>query len=274
MRIAELFSAVQLNQQANMKKPPMGQNDQSDFQGPNAGNGPVNTNKQPSGQQGTMQQGPQPGGMQQSEMNPNQSQQSNPDLAAAPYVTLLTKLGYEYQGQDEDVNGNPIGNSFQGQDGDMILAKPDGSWVRFGPGAQRAQGPDIATMGQNLVRNAIQQGDDQNPNSALRQAGYQKIHQDPMGNSYYKHPQTGKTVTVQKDGKWGSSVGTGRGAHKLRDFLGNEQMQDQDPQMQKMKLQQQQMKQQGMQQQGGMKQPGGTRGSTGTRTPRQGGGKF
>jgi hypothetical protein len=193
-------------------------------------------------------------------------QQQNPELTNAPYVKLLTKLGYEYQGEDQDVNGMPIGHSFNGPDGDMIMVKPDGSWNRFGPGAQKSQGKDVPSLGQNLVRDSLQQGDDQNHHAALRQAGYAKVHKDDQGNTYYKHPQTGKAVTVRKDGSWGSSVGTGRGAGKLRDFLGNEQMEGQDPNMMKMKMQQQQLKQ--MQQQGqqqGLGKPPGTRGASGTR---------
>jgi hypothetical protein len=218
-----------------------------------------------------------PGQQQQPGQNPNQQQQpqQDSDMMAAPYVKLLTKLGYEFQGADEDVNGQPIGQSFQGQDGDMILVKQDGSWVRFGPGAQRNQGPDVKSLGNDLVSNSLQQGDDKNHHSALRQAGYQKIHKDDQGNTYYKHPQSGKSVTVKKDGSWGSSQGTGRGAGKLRDFLGNEQMEQQDPQMQKMKLQQQQMKQQGQQQQQPGKPKFGTQGLPGTRQMRPGrGGGF
>ncbi|SRR6266566_2256297 len=227
---------------------------------PGAGNqgvpgGPSPARQQQMGQPGMQQQQP----------------QQDPALTAAPYVKLLTKLGYEFQGADEDAQGQPIGQSFQGQDGDMILVKSDGSWTRFGPGAQRAQGPDVKSLGENLVRNTLQQGDDTNHHSALRQAGYQKIHKDDQGNSYYKHPQTGKTVTVGKDGRWGSSVGMGRGAGKLRDFLGNEQMEQQDPQMQRMKLQQQQMKQQQSQLQQQQRPKVGTRGMAGTRPQRPGG---
>jgi hypothetical protein len=237
----------------------------------------------PAGRMGTVTQKPQ-GAFPQDNSDLDQNQQpgqdptQDPALTAAPYVKLLTKLGYEYQGSDEDVNGQPIGQSFQGQDGDMIMVKPDSSWVRFGPGAQRSQGPDINSLGQNLVKGALSQGDDQDHHSALRQAGYNKIHKDDQGNTYYKHPQTGNTVTVTKDGKWNSSTGSGRGAGKLRGFLGDEQMQQQDPQMQKMKLQQQQMKQQQqMQRQQGMMKPKvGTRGmgSTRPKPPMGGGGGF
>jgi hypothetical protein len=213
----------------------------------------------------------------QSDFNNNNGQQQQPqtppEVQAAPYIKLLTKLGYEYMGGDEDLDGMKIGSSFQGQDGDMILVKEDGSWMRMGPGNQRTQGKDVPSLGQALVRDSLQQGDDTNHHSALRQAGYNKIHQDQQGNSYYKHPQTGKTVHVTKDGKWGSSVGTGRGASKLRDFLGNEQLVDQDPQMQKMKMQTEQMKLKTKEQQS-MKRPGqsGTRGSMGTRSGPAGGG--
>ena len=252
MRIAELFAAEQLRLQAAVG---MGVGNQGAPGGTSPGS--------------SMNQQPDQDPMNQQSQQPEQ----NPELTAAPYVKLLTKLGYEFQGADQDVSGNPIGQSFQGQDGDMIMVKPDGSWTRFGPGAQRAQGPDVNSLGQNLVRDQLQRGDDQNHHSALRQAGYQKIHKDDQGNTYYKHPQTGKTVTVGKDGRWGSSVGTGKGAGKLRDFLGNEQFEQQDPATQKMKMQQQMMKQQqqqGMQQQ---QQPKfGTRGMPGTRKPRPGSG--
>lgn len=203
----------------------------------------------------------------QDDSNPqNQQPQQAPELTAAPYVKLLTKLGYEYQGTDQEMGGMPIGHTFAGPDGDMIMVKPDGSWKRFGPGAQQSQGADVQSLGQGLVRDSLQQGDDTNTHSALRQAGYSKIHQDQQGNAYYKHPQTGKSVTVNKSGQWQSSVGSGKGGNKLRDFLGNEQMEQQDPQMQKMKMQQQQMKQQqaGMQQQRLGKNPG-TRGQGSTR---------
>lgn len=228
-----------------------------------------------------VQQQQQQAGNDQDGMDQDPQNMQDPDLTAAPYVKLLAKLGYEFQGADDDVNGQPIGQSFMGQDGDMILVKTDGSWVRLGPGQQRAQGPDVNSLGQNLVRNALQQGDDTNSHSALRQSGYVKIHQDQQGNTYYKHPQTGKTVTVGKDGRWGSSVGTGRGANKLRDFLGNEQMENEDPQMQQIKLKRQQMKQQAQQgtQQVGMTK-NGTRGMGGTRpkpvmmNPKGGGGRF
>lgn len=209
------------------------------------------------------------------------SQVQDPALASAPYVRLLTKLGYEFQGHDEDVNGNKIGSSFTGQDGDTIMVKPDQSWTRFGPGAARSQGKDVPSLGQSLVKGTLAEGDDQNHHSALRQAGYQKIHKDEQGNTYYKHPQSGKSVTVRKDGSWGSSVGTGRGAGKLREFLGNEQLDSQDPQVMKTKLQQQQIKQQagpGGRQQGpgaGARPQTGTRGVGGTRPGGgMGGGRF
>ncbi len=194
----------------------------------------------------------------------------DPSLTAAPYVKLLTKLGYEFQGHDEDNMGMPIGNTFQGPDGDMVYAKPDGSWIRFGPGANRSQGPDVNSLGQNLVRGALQQGDDQNTHGALRQAGYSKVHSDPDGNQYYKHPQSGNMVTVHKDGNWRSSVGSGRGSGKLQEFLGNEQFDAEDPNMQKMKMQKDQMKQQRQQQQGGGMGKPGTRGMGGTRPQNQG----
>jgi hypothetical protein len=244
--IRTLFAADMLRQQGA----PRMQNDQSDFGGGKPpGSGGVGTN---------------------SNSDPNGAPQQPPEVQAAPYIKLLTKLGYEYQGSDEDLDGMKIGSSFQGTDGDMILIKEDGSWMRMGPGAQNSQGKDVPSLGQALVKDSLQQGDDQNHNSALRQAGYKKIHQDTQGNSYYKHPQTGKTVHVTKDGKWGSSVGTGRGAGKLRDFLGNEQLADTDPNMMKMKMQTQQMKMQSKQQQQ-MKRQGatGTRGAgaMGTRAP-------
>jgi hypothetical protein len=209
----------------------------------------------------------------QDQANPTAQQpQQAPELTAAPYVKLLTKLGYEYQGTDQELGGMPIGHTFVGQDGDMIMVKPDGSWKRFGPGAQQSQGPDVQSLGQGLVRDSLQQGDDQNPHSALRQAGYSKIHQDQQGNTYYKHPQSGNSVTVNKAGNWQSSVGSGKGANKLRDFLGNEQMQQQDPNIQKAKMQQQQMKQkQQMSQQQGLGKPPGTRGQGSTRGGQQGG---
>lgn len=219
------------------------------------------------GGQGTLAR-PGASSMQQDDTDQQQDPQNmqDPDLQAAPYVKLLGKLGYEFQGADEDVNGAPIGQSFQGPDGDSIIVKTDGSWIRFGPGSQRSQGPDVNSLGQNLVRGALAQGDDTNHNAALRQAGYSKIHKDAQGNTYYKHPQSGRTVTVGKDGRWGSSAGTGRGATKLQGFLGNESMQDQDPQMQKMKMQQQQMKmQQQQQKQVGGPARSGTRGAPGTR---------
>ena len=197
-------------------------------------------------------------------------QQTDPDLKATPYVRLLVKLGYEFQGHDQDLGGGKIGSSFQGPDGDMILVKPDGSWARFGPGAQRSQGPDVNSLGQQLVRGALQEGDDTNHHAALRQAGYQKIHTGSDGTSYYKHPQTGKTVHVTKDGNWGSSAGTGRGAGKLREFLGNEQLEGQDPAMMQVQLKKQQMKQQAGQGPGAGARPRvGTRGAGSTR-----GGRF
>jgi hypothetical protein len=205
--------------------------------------------------------------------NPQAQQpQQAPELTAAPYVKLLTKLGYEYQGTDQELGGMPIGHTFAGPDGDMIMVKPDGSWKRFGPGAQSSSGADVQSLGQGLVRDSLQQGDDQNPHSALRQAGYSKIHQDQQGNTYYKHPQSGNSVTVNKAGNWQSSSGSGRGANKLRDFLGNEQENAQDPNMQKAKQQrdQQKMKQQQQQQQGGMGGPG-TRGQGSTRMGGRGG---
>lgn len=229
MVIRDLFGAAQLA----MQKPAM-RNDQSDLD-----NSPQNQQQQ--------------------------GQQMPPEVSSAPYIKLLTKLGYEYQGSDEDLGGGQIGSSFQGPDGDMIMVKPDGSWTRFGPGAQRSQGKSSQDLGQALVRDSLQQGDDQNHHAALRQAGYQKVHKDADGNQYYKHPQTGKTVHVKKDGSWGSSSGTGRGAGKLRDFLGNESLENQDPAIMQQKLKQQQLKQQGDQlKQGGG--AGGGRTSNGTRT--------
>jgi hypothetical protein len=192
------------------------------------------------------------------------------EVASAPYIKLLTKLGYEYQGGDEDLEGNSFGQNFTGSDGDSITVKPDGSWVRLGPGAQRSQGKSVQDLGQALVKDTLTQGDDKSHHAALRQAGYNKVHTDEKGNSYYRHPKTGKTVHVTKDGSWGSSVGTGRGASKLRDFLGNEQLDDEDPVMQQNRLKQQQLKQQSQQQKQqqryGRVAPG-TRGATGTRTP-------
>jgi hypothetical protein len=210
-----------------------------------------------------------------SPMNSQQSgQQMPPEVQTAPYIKLLTKLGYEYQGSDEDLGGGQIGTTFQGQDGDTIYIKPDGTWVRFGPGATRSQGKSTQDLGQALVKDSLAQGDDKNHHAALRQAGYHKMHVGEDGTSYYKHPQTGKSVHVTKDGRWGSSVGTGRGAGKLRDFLGNEQMEDQDPMVMQTKLKQQQLKQQGQalkQGQGpGGRMTNGTRGGTGTRA----GGRF
>ena len=235
-RISDLFGAAQL---AVAGRPsPAGQNDQSDFQDPN-------------------------------------QQQMPEEVQAAPYIKLLTKLGYEYQGNDDELGGGRIGSSFMGPDGDMIFIKPNGGWVRMGPGAQRSQGADVPSLGQALVRDSLQQGDDENHHAALRQAGYNKIHTDSEGNHYYKHPQTGKTVHVTKDGRWGSSVGTGRGASKLRDFLGNESMESQDPAMMQMKMKQQQMKQQQKDQQNSrFQRPGqtGTRGM-GTRGPAGMGGR-
>ncbi len=243
--IRDLFGAAQLA----MQKPPM-RNDQSDLDNS-------------------------PGGAQ----NPNQQGQQMPaEVSSAPYIKLLTKLGYEYQGSDEDLGGGKIGSSFQGPDGDMIMVKPDGSWTRFGPGAQRSQGKSSQDLGHALVRDSLQQGDDQNHHAALRQAGYQKVHKDKDGNQYYKHPQTGKTVHVKKDGSWGSSAGTGRGAGKLRDFLGNESLENQDPAVMQNKLKQQQLKQQGDQlKQGGGgvggRQTNGTRTGNGTRAGARFGGR-
>src|SRR5439155_24081309 len=117
------------------------------------------------------------------------------------------------------LGGQQMGSSFQGPDGDMIMVKPDGSWTRFGPGAQRSQGKSAQDLGIGLVKDSLAQGDDKNHHSALRQAGYQKIHKGEDGTTYYKHPQTGKTVHVTKDGRWCSSSGTGRGAGKLRECL-------------------------------------------------------
>lgn len=196
------------------------------------------------------------------------------EVASAPYMKLLTKLGYEYQGSDEDLGGGQIGSSFQGPDGDMIMVRPDGGWVRFGPGAQRSQGKTTQDLGNALVRDSLQQGDDQNHHAALRQSGYQRIHKDKDGNVYYKHPKTGKTVHVTKDGRWGSSAGTGRGAGKLREFLGNEAMESEDPAMLQMKLKQQQLKQGTKeQQQGGGRLTNGTRGGNGTRAGARFGGR-
>jgi hypothetical protein len=234
IRIIEMFAQEQLRTGAGPLGNNLGQNDQSDFE---------------------------------------DQQQQDPVLKAAPYVKLLSKLGYEFQNHDEDAQGGMIGSSFQGPDGDMILVKQDGSWSRFGPGAQRSQGADPMALGSHLVKQSFNEGDDNNHHHALRTAGYQKIHSDDQGNSYYKHPQHGKSVTVGKDGRWGSSAGTGRGAGKLREFLGNEKMDNEDPQMQQMKLKQQQMKQQSQQQrQGAGPQKPGTRGSQGTRGG--GGGRF
>ena len=76
------------------------------------------------------------------------------EVASAPYIKLLTKLGYEYQGSDEELSGNQIGSSFQGPDGDMIFVKPDGTWSRFGPGSQRSSGKTTQDLGNALVRDA------------------------------------------------------------------------------------------------------------------------
>lgn len=240
--IRDLFGAAQLA----MGKPPM-QDDQSDMD-----NSPQNQ----------QQSGP----------------QQPPEVQTAPYIKLLTKLGYEYQGSDEDLGGGQIGSSFVGQDGDMIFIKPDGSWMRMGPGAQRTQGKSTQDLGQALVKDSLQQGDDKNHHAALRQAGYNKIHTGSDGTSYYKHPQTGKSVHVKKDGSWGSSAGTGRGAGKLRDFLGNEAQEAQDPMVMQTKLKQQQLKQQSQQMKQGQGPGGrmsnGTRGSMGTRAGGGGGGRF
>lgn len=207
----------------------------------------------------------------QSDMGQDQQQQQGPqmpsEVASAPYIKLLTKLGYEYQGSDEELGGNQIGSSFTGPDGDMIFVRPDGGWMRMGPGAQRTQGKTVQDLGNALVRDSLQQGDDQNTHAALRQSGYNKIHTDADGNSYYKHPQTGATMHVRKDGSWGHSSGTGKGANKMRDFLGNESMNNQDPQMMQMKLKTQQMKQQQDEQRKTQRfGPSGTRGG-GTRGP-------
>lgn len=224
-------------------------------------------------------QGPQGGAGSQDDPDAMQQpqQQMPSEVSSAPYIKLLTKLGYEYQGSDEDLGGGQIGSSFQGPDGDMIMVRPDGSWSRFGPGAQRSQGKSAQDLGNALVKDHLTQGDDTSHHAALRQAGYNKIHTDKDGNSYYKHPQTGKTVTVQKDGRWGSSAGTGRGAGKLRDFLGNESLENQDPAMMQTKLKQQQLKQQGNQlrQQAGPggRMTNGTRGNNGTRAGARFGGR-
>ena len=205
-------------------------------------------------------------------------QQSGPqmpsEVASAPYIKLLTKLGYEYQGSDEELGGNQIGSSFVGPDGDMIFVRPDGGWMRMGPGAQRSQGKTVQDLGNNLVRDSLQQGDDNNPHAALRQAGYSKIHTDREGNSYYKHPKSGATMHVTKDGRWGHSSASGRGANKMRDFLGNEQMNNEDPQMMQMKLKTQQMKQQQTDLRNQQKYQNvrpGTRGAGGTRGGAAGG---
>jgi hypothetical protein len=245
--IRDLFGAAQLRLEAGV--PPVNQ------QGPASGGGTGGG-----------------GGMQDD--GTGMGPQMPPEVASAPYIKLLTKLGYEYQGGDEDMDGNSFGQSFTGSDGDSITVKPDGSWSRTGPGATRAQGKSVQDLGQALVKDTLQQGDDQNHHYALRQAGYNKVHTDAKGTSYYKHPQTGKTVHVTKDGNWGSSIGTGRGASKLRDFLGNEQLEDTDPVMQQNKLKQGQMKQQAQQQKQQQrfgKLTPGTRGTTGTRGPAGGG---
>ena len=192
-----------------------------------------------------------------------------PEVQAAPYIKMLTKLGYEYQGSDEDLGGGQIGTSFTGQDGDTIMIKPDGSWTRFGPGAQRSQGKSSMDLGTSLIKDSLAQGDDTNHHAALRKSGYNMIHKDAAGNKYYKHPQTGKTVTVEKSGRWASSAGSGKGAGKLGEFLGNEQMENEDPMVQQNKLKQQQLKQQGQQAKAGGGPAGrmtnGTRGGGGTR---------
>ena len=202
-----------------------------------------------------------------------QQPQMPSEVASAPYIKLLTKLGYEYQGSDEELGGNQIGSSFSGPDGDSIFVRPDGGWMRQGPGNQRTQGKSVQDLGNNLVRDSLQQGDDTNHHAALRQAGYNKIHTDQEGNSYYKHAKSGATVHVRKDGNWGSSTGTGRGAGKLRDFLGNEQANNEDPQMQQMKLKSQQMRmdQKNMRQQQRFGNQSGTRGGGGTRGGAAGG---
>lgn len=208
----------------------------------------------------------------------NQQPTMSSEVASAPYIKLLSKLGYEYQGSDEELGGNQIGSSFTGPDGDMIFVRPDGGWMRMGPGNQRTQGKSVQDLGTALVRDSLQQGDDTNHHAALRQAGYNKIHTDGEGNSYYKHAQTGATVHVTKDGRWGHSSGTGKGAGKLRDFLGNEKMNNEDPQMQQMKLKTQQMKQQESQLRdqkrfggNGTRGGGGTRGGAGGRLGGRGG---
>jgi hypothetical protein len=248
--IRDLFAAANLAMTS-----PNQQNDQSDLDGPQKPNLP---GKPQSGLQDTQPQMPS-------------------EVQAAPYIGMLTKLGYEYQGSDEDLGGSQIGSTFMGQDGDSILIKPDGSWIRNGPGAQRSQGKSAMDLGTSLVKDSLAQGDDSNHHAALRKAGYNMIHKDAQGNKYYKHPQTGKTVTVQKNGQWGSSVGTGKGAKKLGEFLGNEQMEDQDPMVQQNKLKQQQMKQQSQQlKQGagpGGRMTNGTRGSNGTRAGARMGGR-
>jgi hypothetical protein len=263
-RITDLFGAAQLAMQKPKPSPGV-QDDQSDFQGPGGRGG---------GPQGGMGGAPPPGSGGNAGggggVDPNTgAQMAPPEVQAAPYMKLLTKLGYEYQGSDEELSGGPIGTSFTGQDGDTIMIKPDGSWTRIGPGAQRSQGKSSMDLGTALVKDSLAQGDDTNHHAALRRAGYNKIHKDAQGNSYYKHPQTGKTVTVEKSGRWASSAGSGKGAGKLSEFLGNEQMENEDPMVQQNKLKQQQLKQQGVAAKagGGPAGPGGTRGGTGTRRP-------
>lgn len=251
--IRSLFAAANLAMTG-----PQNQNDQSDFQNPQSGGGG----------------GANSGGMSN---DPNAAPQMPSEVASAPYIKMLSKLGYEYQGSDEDLTGNTIGSSFTGQDGDTIMIKPDGSWTRFGPGAQRSQGKSSMDLGTHLVKGSLAEGDDTNHHAALRKAGYNKIHKDAQGNTYYKHPQTGKTVTVQKDGRWASSVGSGRGAGKLGDFLGNESLENQDPAMMQTKLKQQQLKQQSQQLKSGGGPGGrtsnGTRGGNGTRAGARFGGR-
>lgn len=249
--IRDLFGAAQLAMQ-RPPKPGM-QDDQSDL-----GTGP----KPPAG----------------ATQDPNaMGPQMPPEVSSAPYIKMLTKLGYEYQGSDEDLGGGAIGSSFTGEDGDTIFIKPDGSWQRLGPGAQRSQGKSSMDLGTSLVKDSLAQGDDKNHHAALRKAGYNKIHKDADGNQYYKHPQTGKTVHVRKDGSWGSSAGTGRGAGKLSEFLGNEQMENEDPMVQQNKLKQQQLKQQSQQAKAGAGPGGrmsnGTRGGGGTRAGARMGGR-
>lgn len=206
--------------------------------------------------------------MDDGQQQPMPNVQPTGNLQLAPYVKMLSKLGYEFKGDDEDVSGSPIGSTFQGPDGDMIIVNPDGSWQCFMQSGQKASGPDAKSLGQRLMQTTLSQSDDTNHNQALRHAGYRKFHTDSQGNNYYKHPQTGKTVTVTKDGRWNSSVGSGRGAGKLGDFLGNEQLQDQagiSQDMVRNKVMKEGMRQ-GNQVGNNMRpQPRGTRGRPGTR---------